>query len=252
VNKSVAVVRFDSLMNPNYDRLAFERARKRLPRSRFDMLYRGIATRPEGLIYSNYDAHTHLVKRFPIPEAWPRYVGLDFGPVHTAAVFIAREPLKGEGAESSRLYVYRTYLEGHRTARQHTQELLRGEPMPLRIMGGAWSENDWRGEFSAVGYPVVRPPVREVEVGIQRVLALFASGQFHLFDDLEALKEEIISYSRVVDEAGLPTDEIADKSEYHLLDALRYGALGLDEVEPAGVAEAMSTERWRGQRMTNG
>lgn len=246
-DQSLDVVQFDSLMNPNYDLTAFERARRTLPRSKFDMLYRGLPARPEGLVYSNYDPRRHLVKPFPIPDAWPRFVGLDFGPVHTAAVFIAKEPLAETEpvAYGGRLYVYRTYLAGHRTARQHTHELRAGEPMPVRITGGAWSENDWRDEFNAAGYPVARPAVREVEVGIQRVMACFASGTFHLFDDLDALKEEIISYARVVDEAGLPTDEIADKSSYHLLDALRYCALGLEEVEPASVTEATNTDRWR-------
>ena len=54
-----------------------------------------------------------------------------------------------------------------------------------------------------------------------------------------------ISGLPVVDEAGLPTDAIADKSSYHLLDALRYCALGLEEVEPASVTGATNTDRWR-------
>ena len=42
------------------------------------------------------------------------------------------------------------------------------------------------------------------------------------FDSCSATLDELGNYSRVTDEAGEPLEAIADKSQYHRLDALRY------------------------------
>jgi len=221
----VDVVRFDSTENPQFSRAEFERMRASLPRWKFDLFYRAIFTRPAGLIYDSFDEDTATLPRFSIPDEWPRYLGLDFGGVNTAGTFYANEP------NTRRLYLYRTYKAGGRTAVEHTQQLLGGEPSIPFCVGGSRSEGQWRAEFRqggiiggkyVPGLPVRPPDIKDVEVGIDRVYGAHKRGEILVFDDLEDYLEEKRSYSRVLDASGDPTEEIDAKETFHLMDAERY------------------------------
>lgn len=212
----IDVIRFDSTENPSFPPAEFERARRDMPPWKFDLFYRAIFTRPAGMIYDSFDERLHLVPRFTIPSTWRRYLGLDFGGVNTAGVFYAEEP------ETGRLFAYREYKAGSRTAAQHATELLRGEPMVPLTVGGSLSEDQWRAEFGAGGLPVGRPAVKDVEVGIDRVYAAHRASQIIVFSDLEGYLEEKLTYSREVGDDGEPTEKIEDKSTFHFMDAERY------------------------------
>lgn len=212
----IDVIRFDSTENPSFPPEEMERARRDLPLWKFNMFYRAIFTRPAGMIYDCYDEAVHTVKRFTIPDDWPRYLGLDFGGVNTAGVFVAEEP------ENGRLFAYREYHAGGRTAAQHADYLNMGEDGLPIAYGGAKSEGQWRDEFGASGFYVGEPPVSDVEVGINRVYGAFKRNELFVFDDLPGLRDEIMSYSRELDDMGNPTEKIADKETFHYLDATRY------------------------------
>lgn len=215
-NPEIDLVHFRSIDNPAFPRSEWERARRELPRWKFDMFYRAIFTRPAGLIYNNFDEQIHVVDDFAVPVEWPRYMGQDYGGVNTAAVYLAMDP------GNNRLYLYREYHQGGRTADQHKDAMLRGEPGTPMAYGGAGSEEQWRREFRSAGLPVQKPPVADVEVGINRVYGLIATGRLIVFKSCSRIRDEIASYSREVDENGEPTEKIEDKESYHLLDALRY------------------------------
>lgn len=213
------VIRFDSTSNPAFPRAEFERARTTLPRWKFDLFYRAIFTRPAGLIYDVFDEERHKIPRFKLPDNWQRYLGIDFGGVNTAALFYAEEPGTGK------LYLYREYKAGGRTAKEHTQALLDGEPMLPLCVGGSGSEDQWRAEFQAAGLPVQEPAVTgpdSVEVGIDRVYGTHKRGELFVFEDLEGYLEEKLTYSRKLDDRGEPTEDIEDKSSFHFMDAERY------------------------------
>jgi hypothetical protein len=212
----IDVIRFESVENPAFPREEFERAKRDLPRWRFDLFYRAIFTRPAGVIYDNFDADRSAVPRFPLPDQWPRYLGLDFGGVHTAGVFFAEEP------RSQTLYAYREYLAGGRTAKQHAEALLKGEPRLPTCVGGSKSEGQWRDEFAAGGLPVLPPAVTDVEVGINRVYGCHARDEIRVFADLHGYLDEKASYRRETDDAGNPAEVIADKHDFHFCDAERY------------------------------
>ena len=217
-----ALVRFDSTENPAFPAEEFERMRAILPRWKFNMMYRGMFERPAGMILDAWDAGENTCPRFAIPANWTRYRGLDFGGVNTAAVYLAKEPYW------DRYYLYRTYLAGSRTAAEHKAAMDVGEPgLPIKVWGGAGSEDNWRREFRAAGLPVQEPPVREVEVGIDRLYDLIKTRRLIVFDDERDFIDEVESYSRVLDEEGEPTEKIEDKETYHLTDAARYLAAGL-------------------------
>lgn len=211
-----AVIAFDSTENPVFPQAEFDQARATMPGWKFAMRYRGQYDRPAGLIYDSLDADRCVVPRFTIPADWQRYMGLDFGGVHTAAVFYAEEP------GTKRLFAYREYLAGGRSAAEHVRALLAGEPMVPFCCGGSKSEGQWRTEFRRAGLPVGEPDISEVEVGIGRVYAQHAQQGIVVFDDLAGYLDQKRRYSRVLDANGDPTEAIEHKSTYHYLDAERY------------------------------
>lgn len=217
----IEVVNFPSIANPLFRREEWERAKASLPAWMFRMFYQGQFDRPAGLIYDCFDRAVHTMPRFSIPASWPRYLGLDFGGVNTAGIFFAEEQSQG-GVPSGRYIGYREYHAGGRTAEQHREALLEGEPRIPTAVGGSTSEGQWRDEFSAGGLPVGGPVVSDVEVGILRVYGGIKAGRFILFDDLVDTLDEQETYSRVLDEQGQPTEKIEDKEMYHHLDAWRY------------------------------
>lgn len=225
----VDLIQFESTMNPAFPREEFERMRGVLPAWKFNMMYRGRFERPAGLIYDCFRRDVHCTPRFAVPPGWPRHLGLDFGGVNTAGVFLAREPGTG------RHVLYRTYHAGSRTASEHAEALTKDEPMQPRATGGAKSEGQWRAEFRAAGLAVRTPPVSGVEVGIDRVYALLrnhpllgahdpARPYLEVMDDLLDLIDDLETYSRELDDNDEPTEKIEDKETWHRLDALRYVA----------------------------
>ncbi len=179
------------------------------------MFYNGIFTRPAGMIYDCLEP-THWVPRFTIPDDWQRYLGIDFGGVNTAAVFMAQNP------ESGKVYAYREYKAGGKTMRGHVADLLAGEPMYPIAYGGAGSEQQWRDEFGQAGLGVSEPSVKEVDVGIGRIYGALKRGELFFFDDLRGVRDDHEGYQRETDENGEPTEKIMNKEQYHFCDAVRY------------------------------
>ncbi len=192
-----------------------------LPAWRFAMLYEGLFTRPAGQIYDCFSDENIIEetgdKPWTIPEGWDVYAGQDFGDRNMAGVFIARGP-------DGQLVCFASYHKGHVTVKEHIANLRRKATQPTAgIAGGAPSEDDWRRDFTVAGWPIVKPPIRDVEVGISRVYRLIADGRLR-FTRLgaHAVIDEINRYAREVNDAGEPIDKIADKETFHRLDALRY------------------------------
>lgn len=213
-------IRFESRMNPAFPLEEWDRAKRTLPAWKFDLMYRGILTRPAGTIYDVL-TDDHIIPSFTIPKEWRRWVGVDFGGVNTAAVFLAEEP-------SGRFIAYRDYHAPDRTASQHAQAMLNGEPGMPTAYGGARSEKQWRKEFRAGGLPIRVPPIADVEVGIDRTYGLLAEDKLRIFDSCTGLLNDLSTYSRKLDDNDMPTDDIEDKHAFHYADALRYIAARLN------------------------
>jgi hypothetical protein len=226
----IDVIQFKSTQNPAFPVEEYERTRAIMPGWKHRMFYDGQFERPAGVIYEDFDRERHVVEPFPVSDSWPRHLGLDFGGVHTAGVFLAEGRRPGIDAESEppKLFIYREYpAEGiwsSMTARGHVAKLLGGEPAQVKVkaVGGAASEGQWRDEFRAGGLFVAEPPIKEVEVGIDRVIACFKRDELRIFNTCTGLIDELQSYSRGLDDLGNSTEDIEDKEEYHRLDALRY------------------------------
>ena len=214
----IDIINFPSTANPKFPHAEMARAKAEMPEWKYRMFYLGLFTRPAGQIYSNFDSEQDTCSRFEIPSGWKHYIGLDFGGVNTAATLYARHP------ETSTLYLHRTYHQGGLTSAQHAKAILRLIPDVQRpyVVGGSKSEGQWRIEFRAGGLPVRAPKFSDVEVGIDRVFAAHSRREVVVFEDqLEYLAEKE-NYARVLDEDGEPTDEIENKTKFHLMDSERY------------------------------
>ncbi len=243
---SIEVIQFASTMNPLFSLEEFEEARRNLPKWKFNMFYLGEFTRPAGLILGDFDVNKHIVKRFPIPVEWPRFIGVDFGAVNTATLWIAQNP------ENKNCYIYRETLEGNMTTAEHAAKFLarlakdmpepsgsaKNTPRPgrVRIYGGAPSEAQQRWDWAAEGVRIAKPVITDVEAGLDRLVSLIKEDQLYLFDDLPLTKESIATYSREVDPVtGEPTEKIKNKNDFHLIDCARYAAGAIKPKSKVGV-----------------
>jgi hypothetical protein len=178
-------------------------------------LRHGVWAGAEGRVYDGWDALAHVIDPFPIPDAWPRYMGLDFGGANTAAVFYAHNP------DTDQLVLYRQYGPiGGRTAGQHIRFLLSGEADTPFCVGGAKAEGQWRQEFTDAGLLVHEPLIREVDIGIARVNAQHKKNGILVFSNCKGYIEQKNNYRYLPDAAD--PDAIERKRHFHFLDAERY------------------------------
>lgn len=234
-DKNIQVVNFESRMNPRFPIAEWERAQRDLPKWLFDQMYKGLFTAPAGLIYDSFDRTKHVIPPFEIPDHWRRYWGIDFGGINTVAVFYAAEPQTG------RLFLYRSYHAGKRTAQTHVASMLLGEKrMPDAVWGGSKSEDNWRIEFRNAGLPVQEPDQPDVEIGIQRVYGAHARDEILVFDNQEAYLDQKQTYSRPVGPNGEVLPGIEDQHSFHYLDAERYVISPLKSATQGMVAASRS------------
>lgn len=219
-DSDIQVVQFKSIMNPVFPRAEYRRAKNTLPTWKFKMFYDGEFTRPAGMIYEDF-SQNHIVPAFDIPAHFPRYLGVDFGAVHTAKIYLAMDPASGL------YYLYRESLDGNMTTVQQVQSVKQYNERNLLAWGGAKSETQQRWDWAAAGLSVGEPPISDVEAGISRVIALLKEKRLFIFDTCVGVIDELGTYSRELDANGQPTEKIKNKNDYHRLDGLRYVASGI-------------------------
>jgi hypothetical protein len=238
----IDIIQFDSTENPSFPQEEFERARRTMPAWKFNMFYRGMFTRPAGMIYHDFrDSYReqggHKVRPFEIPAEWPRYGGLDFGANNTARLLVAKDPA------ANVYYLYSESLDGEMTTAEHAAAALdvtRGVNM-VAWHGGAKSETQQRMDWHAQGVYVNEPEVSDVEAGIDRVIALFKTDRLYIFDTCIGTLSEIGTYARELDDMNQPTEKIKNKETFHRLDALRYVSQGLEIPEAAAASAETSS-----------
>ena len=222
-DRDFQVIQFHSTQNPAFPQAEYERAKRTMPAWKHAMFYDGEFARPAGLIYEDFDEGLHVIKPVAIPAAWPVYVGLDFGAVHTALIWIA------EDVGRKAYYIFRESLTGGLSTPEHAKRAkdMAAAYRAVGWFGGSASEIQQRMDWQAAGVTVREPPVSDVEAGIDRVIGLLREKRLFLFETCAGLKDEFTTYSRELDDSGHPTDKIRDKETYHRLDALRYVVSGM-------------------------
>lgn len=218
----VDLVRFCTWDNPEHDPEEIKRQRATLPEWKFQLFYEGVFTRPAGAIYDCFDTLENVVaSKFRSPEEWPLAIGLDFGPNNTAAV-VLRGEVK-EGQRTGRWILCQMYHDGGKSTAEHARAL--NEMMPVRptySRGGMHSEQGWRDAFCMGGLMVAEPHILGVEDQIQIVYQAIKQRKLLIHQDCQPVIDQLLNYSRELDEMGLPTNKIKDDAKYHYLAALRY------------------------------
>lgn len=183
-----------------------------------------------GLIYPFPESQISC-SPFPIPNHWRSVAGLDIGwTAPTGAVQAFEDP------QTSIIYVTQEYKRDRTEREEHAKA--------LKTWGdGLWfatdpsanrTESDGRKTmkiYRDLGLNVHNAD-NNVELGIERVYELFASGKLKIFTTCRDLLEEIRFYQ--FDDKG----KVKKKND-HILDALRYCVMALDK--------AQSLNRWRNE-----
>jgi hypothetical protein len=211
----IQVVQFKSIMNPAFPLSEYERARRTLPTWKFEMFYNGEFSKPAGMIYEDF-SQNNIMPAFAIPAEWPRFLGVDFGAVHTATIYVAQDPA------SKLCYLYREALDGNKTTAQHVAIVRGYNEYNLQVYGGAKSESQQRWDWGGAGLVVGEPFISDVEAGIDRVVNMLKTNRLYVFDTCTGIIDEFGTYSRELDASGQSTEKIKNKADYHRLDALRY------------------------------
>ncbi len=212
------VIQYDSTTNPGFPREEFERARSAMPTWKFNMFYRGLFTRPEGMVYSSFDEQACVIEPFTIPEDWQMLVGHDFGSNNPAQLIYAYDP--GMGL----FYLVQELKPGGMSVQGQVSQLKRVTKGHYVLMrrGGSHQEVGERGNYTQQGWPIAEPTVRSVTVGIERVFALHRRNAIMVFNTCKGYLNEKLSYSYKLAPGYGATDEIENKSRYHYMDAERY------------------------------
>lgn len=240
----IDVINFESLANPQFPKVEFERLRKIWPGWKFNMFMRGLISRPPGMIFSDFkdeyrERGGHKVKPFELPRSWARYVGVDPGVVHFCHVWIAHD------SANHIAYIYREGIAERKGTPEQARDLLaiasaNNEHVALWAVG-AKSEIYHRDDFIAAGADgVVEPKYTDVESRIDAVIRWLRPMQLFVFDTCTGLLDQMSTYSRELDSLGETTEKIKDKEKYHYVDALGYGAQHVpefDESELIGAAD---------------
>jgi hypothetical protein len=218
------VVNFESRMNPIFPPSEWARAEATMPKWRFNLFYRGILTRPAGLIYDAFESKT-MTRDSWSPPLWAKvYVGIDFGAPNFAATFFSEQ--EGPGLQPGpRFVAWAVYRpEENRSAAEHVEAMrkLLGGRKVATCVAGSYSEEQERIELKAAGWSCQRPDQPEVQVGIDRVYACMRDDRFAVTRDCAPLLRELGKYSHPTDEAGTVLEGIEDQNDYHLLDSVRY------------------------------
>jgi len=238
---TINIIQCPSISNPAYPIEQWEYAKQTLPPWKFRMFHEGIYEKPSGLIYDAFDEETHVIDRFTIDwDDYTAFVGHDFGPSNTAAVWVAQHNKSGH------IFVYRDYHRGGISVGQHAEEFRRlsqGEAIRNRI-GGAWGEEEARYAYLASSWPILKPNIRDVKAGIQRVYSFMANHQFWVMRDCHDFLRELLTYTRELDENYEVKENIQNKSRFHLMDALRYVMSGFAPERALGARKVALVKRF--------
>jgi hypothetical protein len=208
-HETIEVFQISSLANPNFPRDEYDRAKKNLPKWKFDMFYNGRFTRPSGLVYAEFQ-----IVQAPLVPVVRVFAGADYGHTNPSGiVWIADD---GRGNHQ----VFRCWKKSHAgfelIAEQMKRERCRyyGDP----AAAGVWDDMRRKGIM-------ITAAKNDVNAGIGAVDAAFRSGRLTILEGGEGvgdLLDELASYSWQTDGSGEPIEKI-EKTNDHLCDSLRYG-----------------------------
>ena len=190
----------------------------------------------EGLVWSEFDENTHLIKPFEIPKWWNKYVILDHGHRNPTAVILAATSDDGD------IFIFDGHYEANQWIDYHAEVIWKkvgdyqisqwlADPSIYHVRGGMGHDLTIAGQYEEYGIFWDKAD-NDKKAGIDRVARYLkidkelGKPRIFVFDkpDLEMFVEEITDY-RWQDLGGSvskndPEEPI--KKNDHMMDCLRY------------------------------
>ena len=180
-DKDYEVINFASTDNPGYHKDEFDRAQRAMDPNLFDMRYRGLFRKMEGLVYPDFEPR-HAIDPFPIPNDWPKLGGIDFGFNNPMARY------KGALSPDDQLVIYDEYYK--------TQTLLKDAAPSMRDMRYVGDPSGKREieELKALGVDIV-PGINDPPILTAAMNARIRTNRLFVFKTCYNWLDEIETYA---------------------------------------------------------
>jgi phage terminase large subunit len=207
------VIRFPSVLNPLYSMDEYKRMEKVLDPREFNMRYRGVFERMEGLVLPRFENCVTSGDPYKVHADDYRIGSVDPG---MSDPFAALTAIYGD---DGKLHFRRELYKSDMLLR----DLLEFLDMDTTYYMDPAARRE-REELSALGLDV-RPAVNDIRPGILKINEMIADERLVIPRDLfPNLRSEAATYKYK------PKDDKPDKSTpHHLLDCLRYLVMGLED-----------------------
>ncbi len=221
----IEFIQFRSVDSPYFPKEEFERARRMLTPTQFQLRYEGIFGKAEGLIYSDFCEY-NIVDDFAIPKDWTKAGGIDWGYNNP---FVC---LEGALNPDDVLFIYKERYKSRCLLKEHAECL-----SPDITYFADPSGKQEIEEMIALGFDV-QSANNDVNIGIQKVNERIRPTT----DDRQSIRLKVFrSCVNTINEKSLyrydKEKERPVKEDDHCMDAERYLHMGLDEWSERGDIE---------------
>lgn len=214
-DKDIAGFSWSSNFNPSFPKDEFERMKLQLRKELFEMRYMGKFTQLAGLVYPDFNIDKDVVEPFAIPPEWERLGGQDFGKENpTCILAIARNP------EENVYYVFKEFYKSNSLLAEQAEFI---NSNALRLV---WADPQSAQLILELNRSYhlgqVKGANNDIAFGIERITALFKSGQIKIFKNCINLIEELGEYHYPSPDNDGETKDKPVPKKNHACDALRY------------------------------
>lgn len=205
----------------NPDRYPIEKLRKikgRIGTYFFGALYQQSPTQKSGLVYHAFGDSCIVSPGSVNLDLCSFYHAHDFGAVNQAFGLFAKDPdgvfylcheaILPEGTTKARAALVKSHFRNRKVVAGY---------------GGAASEKQQRADWGAEGVSIREPRITDVEGGVDAVNKMLETGKLKILNTMTLTIDQLENCVR--DEK----EQIADKSQWHHLDVLRYFAAGVNK-----------------------
>jgi len=223
--KDYYVVQFPTLANPNYPREEVARMKATLDPDTYDMRYRGLFRKREGIIYKDFIEERDTVPEFTVPSDWLRLGGIDWGYNDPFVFLDIAVDIKNE-----MIYFMNEYYKRGQTNEIHAYNVSQMIDKDVNYTvyydpSGAQTVQDFRRELFRIDVKnlYLNPGDNELMSGIEYLMSLFKKHKIKVVaKNCPNFMEEIGMYSWEGGKDGSNYRDIPRDEDNHTMDAMRY------------------------------
>ena len=215
----IVVIKWKTSENPAISKDDLERQRRLLSPEAYELAYEAEFTKPQGLVYRDFDHEGDVLTPFSIPETWERFGGLDFGfGSITCLLCVAKKPEvrddKGAIKEPAVFYVFREVYEKGMLLPQLARHIMANN-LRYILYDPRGAQESAELSSAVFGVKGLKAADNGIEAGVDRLKVLFMEHRVKVFKNCKNFIAEILGYYN--DEDGIPV-----KKNDHAMDALKY------------------------------